>query len=65
MDQIDPRNHTIHDPFDGEHLALEKAWANQPCRLMPWHFTNALVALSILAALGAVLWMFCKTGGAV
>jgi hypothetical protein len=64
MDPRHPVNQVVHDPFDGEHLALEKAWANQPCRLMPWHFTNALVALSILAALGAVLWMFCKGGAA-
>jgi hypothetical protein len=57
MDEIDPRNHTIHTMIDGEHLVQERAyWANQPCRVMPWHLTNAAVCLAILIAIGAALY---------
>jgi len=49
--------------FDGENL--ERA---RQCEIRPFPFTpveSLLIVLTMLAALGAVLWMFCKTGGPV
>lgn len=55
MDQIDPRTHYIHEPFDGENL--ERAyWANQPCKVLPWHLTNAAIVIFSLIAIGAALY---------
>lgn len=62
MDEIDPRRtQYIHEPLIGENL--ERAyWANQPCKVMPWHLTNAAVVASILAAVGYVGWQIIKMG---
>lgn len=55
MDPQHPITRIIHEPFDGENL--ERAyWANQPCKVMPWHLTNAAVCLAILIAIGAALY---------
>ena len=64
MDQIDPRTHYIHPPFDSENLERAR-WANQPCKVLPWHLTNALVVASLLTAIGYVGWEIIKMGAPV
>lgn len=54
MDQIDPRTHYIHPPFDGENLTRENTGG--PCPVSPSHFINALAVAVILIAIGAALW---------
>ena len=56
MDLIDPRTHTIHPMIDGEHLAAEKAWANQPFKFWPHQFLNALIVIVLAGALFAAYW---------
>jgi hypothetical protein len=52
MDQIDPRNHFIHPPIEGEHLSR----ANRPCPVHPSYFINALAVAVILIAIFAAVW---------
>jgi hypothetical protein len=59
MNQIDPRTHYIHEPFDCE--ALERA--NRPCTIHPNHFINGLVVSVIVIAIGAALWAADKAMG--
>ena len=54
MDQIDPRNHFIHEPITGEHLERENTGG--PCPVSPPHFINALAVAVILIAIGAALY---------
>jgi hypothetical protein len=52
MDQIDPRNHFIHPPIEGEHLSR----ANRPCPVHPNTYINALAVAVILIAIFAAVW---------
>jgi len=63
MDEINPTNHTIHPMVEGEHLTRSRFAADRPFFATPVESLG--IVLVTLAALGAVLWMFCKTGGAV
>lgn len=63
MDPRSPIPHVVHEPFDGEHLTRSRFAADRPFFATP--VESLMIVLTMLAALGAVLWMFCKTGGAV
>ena len=63
MDQIDPRTHYIHEPFDGENLEGAKWAADRPFPFTPWESLGVVTAL--LAAIGCVGWQIIKMGAPV
>jgi hypothetical protein len=51
MDQIDPRNHFIHQPIEGEHLSR----ANRPCPVHPNTFMRAVRDFAAFVAIAGMI----------